>query len=558
MKNIIYGALISIIVLVLLISNKTTFAQSLSSDPVIVILPPPISGKIDCPNNKTPFPNSVKLSFEGFKPPADKSKPIFVDLYGNFGAGTILVAKYIGTSIEIEIPGYIKDTSGICQPILGGRYTMSLESGGVSKTFNLEIYGVDIAEDKAGGVKNREFELNFVYCKESKLEVVENLVNSQIRKSLPKRESFSRFTVKIIKINRLDGNKFPCNCTLYTAKVASNDTENFTKILKALRNRENSPIREVSPNIIRLSASHSVYQLGPDGKSPFLITTPDFAKIATDDIYLDSLESNKTARLVVLDSGITTSFAIFGKKSITLSPKGSVDTFNSSIPIPTGHGTPIAYIATQKLPDTKVKIFSERVCPDDGHCPENLIIPALCRQYNLAKKGTNGVSELSNTVVNMSLFSPSPSQILESTIKMITDEGMYVTAAAGNAPLEITKNLGIDKSPLMGMEGMYPAGITKSPWAAPFTAKKFITRLFGVAAIDKTAPVPLAPTETSIPGFHENIRACGRWIKGKNPKGQDMAYSGTSFATAVVSQHLLADIVNGVTPNLDPNALICK
>jgi Subtilase family len=404
-------------------------------------------------------------------------------------------------------------------PILGGKYKIVF--AGDTEPIDLQFFGKDTGPKSAQGIETDEF--NILVCPKGKVLNIET-----IRKVL-KDEGINDNSLQFIQSKSLEGEVAPCDCTFYTLKTGNKEADKFPQYIKALSNLRSTefPYVLVSPNIVRFLAPHAVYGLGPD--------TADYD--SKDYVIADSLPStkiyDKKLNLVVIDSGVVNS-SNFKSKMIKIN---AVDNLNKI----GGHGTPIAYIASDNNP--YLNLYSEQVCDSEGHCPESNVIPAICRYA----KGS--FSE--KTVINMSMFSASPSKILDAVMKSMSKKQIYFTAAAGNADNSSANPLGMqikkalaNKQPLFGLEGMYPAGVQEK-------------NIFGIESLDSKGAI----VDTSLPGPHIKAAACGRWLSSVDPIGAThngvnkdatgkilKPYSGTSFATAVASGKLLSFLSQGKYP----------
>jgi hypothetical protein len=530
--------------------------------------------------------NLTKIYFDSptikfLKPHIDSNRYIKMRLNG-YGVMNLNWFEYKG-KIGVEIPS--SNSQG--DPILGGKYRILMQIDtpegvefGNYETKEFEIYTLDFGHTVVGGNSQGDkiiFDFNVIDCEKfsQKHKIIEFLLKKMSMRSRGMNEDTNRnidFTPKIPYKLPGNSNIAPCGCEFYTISVIfsrKNVSAKFSALTKFFKEFSANPIGKVSyregrqvfisPNVERWLGGHGVYYLGPDSAS-YKGTPPAISPTA----LLKDWKSNssgiraKKVRLVVFDSGVsqipTYLPKVIGDKTDDFLLKTGL------VNIGKGHGTPIAYIASQGVGNGKLEIYSEKVCDSEGHCPESKIIPALCHQLDDAiKSGMTG-----KTVFNMSLFSASASQNLERVIEVVTQNDIHIVAAAGNAG---SGHGGAKQAyELFGVDGMLPAGARKPGETINDHIFKFVrgqTNTWGVASIDQSSG---GFAESSIHGNHENLVACGRWLqsvdpnghksgdKGKNGTGEEFEYppySGTSFATAVVSGKLLSLLSQGIAPKIE-------
>jgi Subtilase family len=477
------------------------------------------------------FGKNPNYSLNYIKSPSSASI-VSANLYGDLKvSSTLSIPLDVKFSNKVIISSKA-NFSGSSLPILGGRYRLIFkgDDGSESIPIDIKIYGSDTGPGSKDGISSDEF--NFIICPGSQLisiKMIQTALNSvgindnQLKFKVPGSNSETGISDRITSIptgKKLEGDNSPCNCTFYTLVTGNTDPKNFSKYLRALSqmNLEPDSSITISPNVIRWLAPHSLYGLGPD-KSSYKPGEPVVINA------LPGVSFIKPVNLVIVDSGVD-KIALQNNK--VKQPFGS-KFINSALDVMkiAGHGTPIAYVASKG--DPKVSIYSEIVCDSEGHCPESNIIPAICRYSKKAFIDNK-------TVINMSFYSPSPSDILDKVMKSMAAKSIYFAAAAGNSDTVTSEGIKIKKAldskfPLFGFEGMYPAGISASG-------------IFGVGSVDKKSG-KLA--ESSILGPHAKTKACGRWLQSIDPSGNLRNYSGTSFATAVVSGKLLSLLSLGAT-----------
>jgi hypothetical protein len=448
----------------------------------------------------------------------------------------------------------------------GGIYDVSIQEtpNTVLRHSSITILGGDAIPTDP--VLVNKYELNILRC-DGGSGVADLLGNTSITK--PLREFQLR-------------GKGPCGCKLYEVGVDLEKSESGKTIGQFLHDLKpkfgfSKLTSSIDLQVTRVLAYHGVYSFGPD-RDPEVIEGIDSANL----LPKPSNNPLPNAVLAILDSGVEEKSGIFDQPSAIRLTQASLPDDRSATGTETstdavlanpdpdpkgtpyygGHGTPIAWLASQgRNPNqgSMLHIRSEPVCDKYGHCKDSKIIRGICD----AVKYRDSLPDPLNVplVINMSLFSPTPSKALRTVLQyaLSTTKKTVVVAAAGNATTETRESL-LNKPNLLGLQGMYPAGYAASIVLNPnreaisgFTTP--LTLIFGVGSMNGNEPV-----ETSIPGAHVKFAVQGRSLKSYDPYAKSLAYSGTSFATALTSAAFLRLITgysdgNDVSRSIDANSL---
>jgi hypothetical protein len=492
----------------------------------------------------------------------------------------------------------------------GGIYPILIKS---SNSSNFEsrvmIYGSDTSS-----IEGSKFESLIISICQTGAVLAEDVLKRDILSSLP--HPWNSLTSNTVNIKRLGlGIKGfgSCGCSIYEVNLFKFDQKTYGlgKLVKDVRTGlkplENQAEITVDPQVIRVIAPHGIYAFGPDtaeykkNVDP-IIDSSELPNLLPEDTFKSP---SRDTVLAVLDSGMAVLPKIEPSTTLSQSKIDDDGSFNptgtlrDSVPVTRnserdelnhrlpsgGHGTPIAWLAAQgRVGRGKLFVRAEPVCDKDGHCPETKIIQGLCDALAFKDAREKDLKTKVPLVINMSLFSPTPTLVLKNVLTTIIKQspgGVLIAAAAGNATPEARRTL-LAYNELLGIQGMYPAGyastaevVPTNPVRAravkiPTNLEPFSSRLqqiFGVGSLycarsDCRGDV-LQVAETSIPGSHVNFAVPGRWLQSYDPDSKLQVYSGTSFATALTSgafvrlmmgTDLTADRIDTCLRTLSPDA----
>jgi hypothetical protein len=388
--------------------------------------------------------------------------------------------------------------------------------------------------------------------------------------------------------------KGACGCSMFNVILpdqSARGNHGLGEIIEAVRLSERTKhdladraSMTVDPQVTRFLAPHGIYAFGRHSNA-----NPDNPSIGTSKIQnllpnATGKSSVRSAVLAVLDSGVTPipalqrsmagqvelsqSFLSEDGKPVTEGhPRDRIPSTRASEfddhghLLPSGgHGTPIAWLAAQGMVKGKTLfVRSEPVCDKNGHCPETKIIQGLCDALAFKDAKEHKLKTKVPLVINMSLFSPTPTLILRNVLNTVIQNspgGVLIAAAAGNVT-EAARATLLAHPDLVGIQGMYPAGYASTALVVPHDSARTrevdipetwkslsspLSQVFGVGSLfcqtpDEMAckPNSLMMAESSISGSHVSFAVTGQWLESYDSAGHLGSYSGTSFATALTS-----------------------
>lgn len=242
--------------------------------------------------------------------------------------------------------------------------------------------------------------------------------------------------------------------------------------------------------------------------------------------------------IAVLDTGVTplgfrnrflSSLAV----DFTGSGSAATDPFTRSVgaEVMNGHGSPIAALAADGKIGvaTNANVWPLRVCGPDGQCQLDALVRGVCA-------ATTGQVPADRVVLNLSLGSDTPSEILYTVLQDAVARGTLVAAAAGNAWNERLTRAGVLYHYPAAFSGT--AGLPRYPraYAPPFAPIKGVV---GVGAL-RADGATLRAASFSGRGDFVGLAAPGGHVASVDPGGLNGSYVGTSFATGVVAGALAA------------------
>ncbi|PYE55800.1 S8 family serine peptidase [Deinococcus yavapaiensis] len=249
--------------------------------------------------------------------------------------------------------------------------------------------------------------------------------------------------------------------------------------------------------------------------------------------------SGQGVTIAVLDTGVTP--LSFGNRYLSALARDFTSSVGSATTDPftrtlgkdvvQGHGSPIAALAADGKIGvaTSANVWPLKVCGPDGQCQLENIIRGVCA-------ATTGQFPANRVVLNLSLGSDTPSEILYTVLQDAVARGALVAAAAGNAWNE--------RGTRAGALYHYPAAFSGESglprytrtYAPPFATIKGVV---GVGALRGDGST-LTAASFSERGDFVGLSAPGGNVSSLDPNGLEGRYVGTSFATGVVSGALAA------------------
>jgi hypothetical protein len=312
--------------------------------------------------------------------------------------------------------------------------------------------------------------------------------------------------------------------------------------------RKGNPPIKIVPNLIYRNFYHASYHPGPD-----LSVLPGDGGIALEDTGFDFANPNAGQGVLVAILDTASSFeglGVLGRTILSgidliepLRP-GIRDTFDSNTiarmeqahgldihrtspalpptqeyPINhgTGHGYPIASLIRKVAP--QAILLPIRVCDDHGLCEELNVLNGICQAISISEQ------RRSSLVLNLSLGSFTPSEAMRDILTFANTKGVSVAVAAGNwHPDTQVEFFNDSRSYRVG----YPAGFGRSPGNP-----SGLQNIVGVGSLKAKDINQVA--DQSLRGTHVAIAAPGYNIQATSPSGRPEAYTGTSYATPIVS-----------------------
>ncbi|KAF3908782.1 Cerevisin [Orbilia brochopaga] len=260
-------------------------------------------------------------------------------------------------------------------------------------------------------------------------------------------------------------------------------------------------------NLQRIS---SISPIPPDGR---LITELTYK-------YRFDATAGTGVDVYVVDSGITTSHTDFGNRaSIIFSAFGQDGGRDVD-----GHGTHVAgTVASLHFGVAKnATIFGCKVLDDKGGGSDAGIaagIDAALTSHNARKQNPG----FRGSIINMSLGSPEPSQVIFNVLQRAVAAGMHVTIAPGNDNKDACKD--------------FPAGFNRQ-----------LPSMFSVGATD----IDDIRATFSDNGPCVDIHAPGVGIVSTSAEGRTKVLEGTSMATPAVAGVIAAELSRRPELALDP------
>ncbi len=343
----------------------------------------------------------------------------------------------------------------------------------------------------------------------------------------------------------------PCNYTLYEAQSVSraNTSPSVGREILSV-GREIEALEETHTVVdvkgILAADPRPGQSLNPV-KEEYLIRTENAVPI--DDVKMivggGNLSSEDTT-IAILDSGISETLATDARyhvldSSISFLPEDDqayIDGFNNTDGVNVGHGTAVAALASSISPSSK--ILSIKVCDSTGKCPLASVVRGICYAVNYAKSNPK-----TQTILNLSLGSDTPSQIIYTILRDAMSSPRIPKDMDGPPLLLVTASSGNDweNNQLEGHKYgdlfHYPAAFegTKGLSAMKRSRRTIasLKDLISVGAVGQSSDGRLLAARFSNQGDYISLAAPGIKVISKRPTGEDFIFTGTSFATPIVS-----------------------
>jgi subtilisin len=213
-------------------------------------------------------------------------------------------------------------------------------------------------------------------------------------------------------------------------------------------------------------------------------------------------------------------------------PQPNLDNYGEGV----GHGSAVASLAADKAYGIApgASILPIKSCDKLGNCQLGRVIQGICRAtaYSEASKKP--------MVINLSLGSDTPSEIMYIVLKDALARGISVVSAAGNQWAMRSRKAGVLFH--------YPAafGGSRGLWRQARESMAVLSGLIGVGSAGNYGVWKASPFSEN--GDFVHLVAPGERVLSLSSSSGELEYSGTSFATPLVAGTVALLRQTGATP----------